>query len=229
MLRGRLVSSCSCLPSNPQVHVLSYHSSTVPPGGHFKSCSVAFNFSSKMPVHKLRCWSTTRMRRLQYCRSQLFLYAVFKVSPDWSRRGTTRCNPVLQHTRFMAGRVCFSLVFKKNRSSPTTPLNTKYFGERLTIVPAGRFCASHAPLSFLWDLYLLRVRELWLEQSRKSTIHQPGVHCDGDCRATQDKYTRLLLDLVKKLLCFLIHCCGQHTQQHVCTSNDLENGSMEDL
>ena len=39
----------------------------------------------------------------------------------------------------------FSYVFKKNRSSPTTSLNTKEVGERLTIGPAGRFCASQAP------------------------------------------------------------------------------------
>ena len=45
----------------------------------------------------------------------------------------------------MAGKVCLSYVFKKNRSSPTTSLNTKEAGERLTIGPAGRFCASQAP------------------------------------------------------------------------------------
>ena len=59
--------------------------------------------------------------------------------------GTTRCRPVPQHTVFMAGKVCFSYVFKKNRSSPTTSLNTKEVGERLTIGPAGRFGASQAP------------------------------------------------------------------------------------
>ena len=45
---------------------------------------------------------------------------------------------------FMAGKVCFSYVSKKNRSSPTTSLNTKEVGERLTIGRAGRFCASQA-------------------------------------------------------------------------------------
>ena len=57
----------------------------------------------------------------------------------------TRCRPVPQHTMFMAGKVCFSYVFKKNRSSPTTSLNTQELGERLTIGPAGRSCASQAP------------------------------------------------------------------------------------
>ena len=77
-------------------------------------------FSANMPEHKLRCWSTTRMRGLPYDRNQLFLYAFLRISPNWSRRGTTRCNPVPQHTTFMASNVCFSYVFKKNRSSPTT-------------------------------------------------------------------------------------------------------------
>ena len=39
----------------------------------------------------------------------------------------------------MTGKVCFSYVFNKNKSSPTASLNTKDFGERLTIGPAGRF------------------------------------------------------------------------------------------
>ena len=42
VLRGRLVLSCSSLPSNPYLHVLSYHSSIVLPGG------------SNMTEHKLR-------------------------------------------------------------------------------------------------------------------------------------------------------------------------------
>ena len=91
-------------------------------------------FSAKMSEHKLRCWSTTRMRGLPYDRNQLFLYAFLKISPNCSRRRTTRCNQVLQHT-----------IFRKNRSSPTTSLNTKELGERLKIGPAGRFCASQAP------------------------------------------------------------------------------------
>ena len=66
----------------------------------------------------------------------------------------TRCRPVPQHTIFMAGKVCFSYVFKKNRSSPTTSLNTKELGERLTIGPAGRFCASQAPQLCLAAAYV---------------------------------------------------------------------------
>ena len=37
------------------------------------------------------------------------------------------------------------LVFLKNTSSPTASLNTNEVGERHTIGPAGRFCASQAP------------------------------------------------------------------------------------
>ena len=85
------------------------------------------------------------MRGLPCDRNQLFPYAFLRVSPGWSRKGMTRCRPVPQHTLFMAGKACFSNVFKKNRSSPTTSLNTKEWSERLTIGPAGRFCASQAP------------------------------------------------------------------------------------
>ena len=50
-----------------------------------------------------------------------------------------------------------------------------------------------------------------------------------DCGATQDEHTLLLLDLVKKLLCFLTLCDWQHTWKYVCTSKDLEDGIMEYL
>ena len=77
-------------------------------GDHFKSCSVAFNFLQKCQSASCVAERLTKMLGFPYDRNQLFLYAVLKVSPDWCRRGTTRCNPVLQHTMFMAGKVCFS-------------------------------------------------------------------------------------------------------------------------
>ena len=53
VLRGRLVSSCGGLLSNPCLHVLSYHgASRGVTSSHVPSLST---FSSKMPVHKLRC------------------------------------------------------------------------------------------------------------------------------------------------------------------------------
>ena len=79
------------------------------------------------------------MRGLPYDRNQLFLNTVLKVSPDWFRMGITRCRPVPRHTMIMAGKVCFSCVFKKKNSSPTKSLNTKEVGKRLTIGKAGRF------------------------------------------------------------------------------------------
>ena len=85
----------------------------------------------------------------------------------------TRCRPVPQHTMFMAGKVCFSYVFKKNRSSPTTSLNTKELGERLTIGPAGRSCASQAP-----QLCLAAARmNLRLAPPRRNT--RTSVRLDG--------------------------------------------------
>ena len=144
VLRGRLVSSCSNLPSNPCLHVSSCHFSTGPPVVSSLVPSLS-TFSAKIPEHKLRCWSTARMRGLPYDRNQYFVYAFLRFSPDWSRRRKTRCRPVLQHTTFMAGKVCFSYVFKKNRSSSTTSLNTEEWSERITIGPAGRYCASQAP------------------------------------------------------------------------------------
>ena len=38
--------------------------------------------SAKMPGHKLRCSSTTRMRGFPFDRYQLFLYSFLRVSPD---------------------------------------------------------------------------------------------------------------------------------------------------
>ena len=52
VLRGRLVSSCSSLPSNPCPHVLSCHSSTVPP-------AVSLRVSShRFPLFQQKCLST---------------------------------------------------------------------------------------------------------------------------------------------------------------------------
>ena len=125
LLRGRLVPSCSSLPSNLCPHVLSCHSSTVPPAVSLRVSSHHFTLSSKMPEHRLRCWSTTRMRGLLYERNQVFLYAFQMVLPTDPCKGITRCRPVLQHTMFMAGNVCFASVFEKDRSSPTTSLIMK--------------------------------------------------------------------------------------------------------
>ena len=55
VLRGRLVSSCSSFLSNPCLHALSHHSSTVPPGVSHHVVFRRFQLSlQKKPVHKLR-------------------------------------------------------------------------------------------------------------------------------------------------------------------------------
>ena len=109
---------------------------------YFKPRSVAFsNLSAKNPStcaallinNKDAGLAVGSQPRVLMCCPQSF-----------PRRGTTRCNPVPQHTMFMAGRVSLSLVFEKKRSNQTTSLNTKEFGERFTMGPAGRFCASQA-------------------------------------------------------------------------------------
>ena len=109
VLRGRLVSSCNSLPPNFFLHVLSYRSSMVLPG---VSLPVVFH---RFLLFLQICQSTSCVAgRRQGCaafrmydRNQLFLYAFLRVSPDWFFRGTTRCNPVFQHTMFTAGNVCF--------------------------------------------------------------------------------------------------------------------------
>ena len=112
--RGRLVLSCTSLPSNPlparSVLPFLLGASRGVTSNRVPSLST---FSAQMPEHKLRCWSTTRMRGLPYDRNQMFLHAFLRVSPDWSRRRKTRCSPVLQHTMFMAGKVCFRWCLRK--------------------------------------------------------------------------------------------------------------------
>ena len=166
VLRVSLVLSCSSLPSNPYLLVLSYHSSTVPPGGHFKSCAIAFDFlqicqSTGFAADRRQGCGAFRMIATNcFCvRSSSFL--------------PTDPTGVLQHTMFKAGKVCFSYVFTENRSSPTASLNTKELGERLTIGPAGRFCASQAP-----QLYLAAARmDLRLAPPRRDT--RTSVRFDG--------------------------------------------------
>ena len=70
-------------------------------------------FSAKISEHRLRCWSTTRMRGLPCDRNQQFLYAFLGVSPDWSRRGKTRCRPVHQHTMFMQAKCAFRVCLRR--------------------------------------------------------------------------------------------------------------------
>ena len=146
VLRGRLVSYCGSLPSNLYLHVLCYHSSTVLPGGSLPVVVRRFQLLLQKCQNKLRCWSMTRMRSLPYDRNQLFLYAVLKVSLEWSRKGKQHAAIQYTNTRCSShARCAFSKVIKKNRSSPTASMNTKELGERLTIGPVGSGCDSHAP------------------------------------------------------------------------------------
>ena len=172
VLRGRLVSSCSSLPSNPCLHVLSCHVSTGPPVVSLQDLSHRFRLSPRKSLttscaagRQQGCEAFHMTVTNSFCMPSRFL-------PDWSRRRMTRCRPVLQHTRFMARKVCFSYVLK-NRSSPTTSLNTKEWGERLTVGPAGRFCASQAP-----QLCLAAARmNLRLATPRRNT--RTNVRFDG--------------------------------------------------
>ena len=118
-------------------------------------------FFANVPEHKLRWWSTTRMRGLPYDLSRLFLFAVLRVSPDWSRRGqnaaihcpNTRCSWKMG----CALRTCLRKTGE-----------VRQVGERLTSGQAGRFCASQAPQLCLAAARMI----LRLAPSRRSTRYQ---------------------------------------------------------
>ena len=108
-----------------------------------------------MPEHKLRCWSTTRMRGPPHDRNLLFLYAFLRVSPDWSRRGTTRCNPVPMCD--LMGARCSHESSKFVFVSAMSRIRTVLF----------RLPGHLLVLCFLQGVHLHRVPELWLEKCRK--------------------------------------------------------------
>ena len=127
-------------------------------------------FSRSMPEHKLRCWSTTRMRGLPYDRNQLFLYAFLRVSPDWSRRGTTRCNPVPKHMI----RTCLR---KKVKSDNI--VEHEGFAQRLTIASTTTVLGGCQNESALGSTKVpshgfLVLFSLFLRHG--SQIHQLGTH-----------------------------------------------------
>ena len=85
----------------------------------------------------------TRMRSLPYDCSQLFLYADLKVSPDWSEENNTLQSSTPTHDVQGKPSVLFVVVKEKQVKSDNIVEHERT--ERLTIGPAGRFCASHAP------------------------------------------------------------------------------------
>ena len=178
VLRSRLVSTCSGLPSYPYLHVLSYHSSTVNSRG---SLQVAFRH---FQLFLLKCQRAQAALLIEYqdagrpqpiIATNCFCTRSSKFLPTSLEREqhaaiqypNTRCS--------WQARCAFRGAFKKNKSSPNTSLNTKELSERLTIGPAERFCASHAP-----QLCLAAARKnLRLAPPRRGT--RTNVRFDG-CR-----------------------------------------------
>ena len=93
---------------NPYLHVLSYHSSTVPPGE-----SLPVVFSITFDFRDISQSTSFAADRRQGCGAfRMIATTCFCMrSSRCPRRRITRCKPVLQHTMFMAGKVCFSNVF----------------------------------------------------------------------------------------------------------------------
>ena len=140
VLRGRLVASCSSLLSNPCLHVLSNHSSTVLPG---VSLQVVFR-RFQLSLQKCQCTSCAADRRQGCGAFRVIAATCFYVRSSKSlptdleaeQHAATQC----PNTRCSWQIGCaFRTCLRKHRSSPTTSLNTKEFGERLKIGPAGRF------------------------------------------------------------------------------------------
>ena len=96
---------------------------------------------------------------------------------------------------FMASKVCFSYVFKKNRSSPTTSLNTKEWCKRLTIGPAGRFSAP--------QLCLAAARmNLRLAPPRRNT--RTNVRFDG-CPSSHESSKYVFISAMSRIKTVLFH------------------------
>ena len=138
--------SCSSLPYNPYLHVLSYRSSLVLPGVSLPVVFHRFVLSPQI-CQNTSCVAGQRQgcEAFRMTATNCFCVRSSGFLPTGLEWRTTRCNPAPQHTMFMASNVCFSDVLKKNKSSLTTSLNTEELGERLTIGPAGCVCASQAP------------------------------------------------------------------------------------